>query len=520
MLVDRVQELPPGPPGSRDVLIIGAGTAGLFLAQLLADRGYRVTILEGGGRTATTEFNRDQVELVGRTHRASVEGRALGLGGTSTLWGGQLAPFDREDFTRDYAPWPISAEQVISRYDEVYAHLGVSDGLNDDDYRSRLGGAAVPGEPIERFFTRWLPVPNFARLYGPRLRAADGPQVVLNTRVDAFRFVDQRLVAVQGESGGERFELAVNRVVISTGTLGSLRLLLGSGARGGMPWSDHPWLGDALQDHISMPLGSVTPTDPRLFRELFENARVGAVRLQPKLRWSVAGRAEQGANAPGVSGIFLFASDLAEHLANLKILARGLGAAASGETLRRVPASLMAVGRNFAPFVWRYVRDRRVMAFWDRGLTLQAQAEQLPIRRSRVRLTDGRAADGLPRLEIDWRIDGSELAGIATFARAARDRLAAHGLARVDLLPAVETGSNEMLAAEQGGTNHPCGGARMGSSPSSSIVDPDLRVHGVANLHLLSASAFPTSSHANCTLTLLALALRLADHIVSQGDRS
>ncbi|MEI6160725.1 MAG: GMC family oxidoreductase, partial [Roseococcus sp.] len=60
---------------------------------------------------------------------------------------------------------------------------------------------------------------------------------------------------------------------------------------------------------------------------------------------------------------------------------------------------------------------------------------------------------------------------------------------------------------------HHLGTARMGHSPTSSVVDAQARVHGIRNLSLAGAAIFPTSGQANPTLTLVALALRLADRL-------
>jgi len=53
----------------------------------------------------------------------------------------------------------------------------------------------------------------------------------------------------------------------------------------------------------------------------------------------------------------------------------------------------------------------------------------------------------------------------------------------------------------------------MSADRSGGVVDPDCRVHGIDNLFVASSSVFPTSSHANPTLTIVALAIRLADHL-------
>jgi choline dehydrogenase-like flavoprotein len=64
---------------------------------------------------------------------------------------------------------------------------------------------------------------------------------------------------------------------------------------------------------------------------------------------------------------------------------------------------------------------------------------------------------------------------------------------------------------------HHIGTTRMGRDPGSSVVDADCRVHGVGNLSIASAAVFPTSSQANPTLTVVALALRLAGRLRSES---
>ncbi len=63
--------------------------------------------------------------------------------------------------------------------------------------------------------------------------------------------------------------------------------------------------------------------------------------------------------------------------------------------------------------------------------------------------------------------------------------------------------------------DHHMGALRMSKSPEDGILNPDLMVHTVDNLYVASCAAFPTSGCANPTLTIVALALRLADHLNS-----
>ncbi len=67
------------------------------------------------------------------------------------------------------------------------------------------------------------------------------------------------------------------------------------------------------------------------------------------------------------------------------------------------------------------------------------------------------------------------------------------------------------------GDNHPTGTTRISDDPARGVVDRDCRVHGIENLYIAGSSVFPTSGYANPTLTIIAMAARLADHLRTSG---
>ena len=81
------------------VCIIGAGTAGLFLARLLRQQGLNLVLVDAGGSIArsSVEMN-EHCEQLGTYYRGAESGRSFGLGGTSVLWGGQMIPLAESDF--------------------------------------------------------------------------------------------------------------------------------------------------------------------------------------------------------------------------------------------------------------------------------------------------------------------------------------------------------------------------------------------------------------------------------------
>ena len=63
-------------------------------------------------------------------------------------------------------------------------------------------------------------------------------------------------------------------------------------------------------------------------------------------------------------------------------------------------------------------------------------------------------------------------------------------------------------------TTHQCGTLCFGTDPRASVLDPYCRAHDVENLFVVDASFFPSSAAVNPGLTIVAQALRVADHIL------
>jgi choline dehydrogenase-like flavoprotein len=142
--------------------------------------------------------------------------------------------------------------------------------------------------------------------------------------------------------------------------------------------------------------------------------------------------------------------------------------------------------------------------------SLDFHAEQEPNPASRVRLSDARDELGMRRLHVDWRYTERDVhtvkASLAALAQAMRDS----GVGSFDYAP--EEVEHEMTRYGAYGGHH-IGTARMGTDPADSVVDADCRLHELDNLYVSGAAVFPTSSQANPTLTIVAMALRLGDHL-------
>jgi choline dehydrogenase-like flavoprotein len=142
--------------------------------------------------------------------------------------------------------------------------------------------------------------------------------------------------------------------------------------------------------------------------------------------------------------------------------------------------------------------------------SIDFHAEQQPNPESRVQLGTQHDKLGMPRLRVDWHYSSTDIHTVAEAFRMMAEELARSGCGRLEYQP--DTLEQSMVRDGAYGGHH-IGTARMGASPSTSVVNSDCRVHGLHNLFIASSAVFPTSGQANPTLTIVALALRLADHL-------
>ena len=140
---------------------------------------------------------------------------------------------------------------------------------------------------------------------------------------------------------------------------------------------------------------------------------------------------------------------------------------------------------------------------------LNVRLEQTPNPNSRITLSQDLDALGLKRLNLDWRLTELEKRTVKVLAMTIGSEFGRLNMGRFQLPQwLVEDGDPGWT----GGCHH-MGTTRMSDNPKLGVVNSDCRVHGVNNLYVAGSSVFPTSGFVNPTFTIVALALRLVDHL-------
>lgn len=491
-----------------DVCIIGGGAAGLSLAAEFLGTRWRVVVLESGSHhpDAFGEALND-LDCLGLPHDGARLGRRRGLGGTTRAWGGQLLPLRSSEVEpRAWVPhsgWPLTLDELQPFYRRVEAMLGV-EGPPYDAQTWKTIGIAPPAFDARRFcvrFSQWAPLTrrNFAVLMRRAISSSRNVTVFLDSTVTSLDCTvgGENIRSVRARSReGRTIEVRARVVVLACGAIETPRLLLAHGLanRSGL-------VGRFFQDHISYVAGVVQPRSRAELQRLFDPRYLGRTMLTAKIEPTDTQQRDQGMlNAMGH-----IAFEIPEALGLLEIR-RLLRAVQSGEL--RMPrleevCALVRGGGELTRLVFSRLVQRRRRSPSYGGVRLLVDVEQAPNPESRITLSQKKDALGVPLPALDWRLSGQEQATLSAYSRALAAEFDARGLGSVTLAETPE--ARDIF--------HHMGTTRMSGSAKEGVTNTDLRCHDVDNLFVASAAVFPTGGIANPTMTILALSLRLADHL-------
>lgn len=524
-MFEDARRLTPGTRPLFDVCIVGAGAAGITLALGLAGRGLKIIMLESGGRRASPA-GRDLAggETRGQPYFPLADTRLRRFGGTTGWWTGECRPLD---VAEDLAPrpwlghpgWPIDPCQLETYYARAAPLCGL-DAWPFDPPEPWFVDAGLEPLPLppDRFSTRVFGYSgrlDFAAAHGAALERATDVIVLfhatatgLATSPDGTRVEAVRCATL----GGGRFEVAASVVVLATGGIENARLLLASNDRrpAGLG-NDHDQVGRCFMEHLFF-------DDVARFTPSRALPQIGLYGRRHRLR----GASVKATLAPTAASLitaglpnlcFKFASSLKRRrgitaaMALRDCLRSGFPPSGRAALLKDLlvdgPASALALLRGRGERDFDGPRG-------PRPLLVTVVAEQLPNAESRVRLGASRDALGQRAAQLDWRLAARDRTAWRDGLRLLRDTLAEVGLGQLEIL----IGKDAALERLRGGRHH-MGTTRMSADPRHGVVDANCRVHGVANLFVAGSSVFPTGGHANPTLTIVALALRLAEHLGS-----
>jgi choline dehydrogenase-like flavoprotein len=497
MLLDA-EELANGSVLEAKVVIAGGGMAGLLLARQLGDAGIDVIVLESGGqapdaRVQSLYAGKMTLGGPGNPDRELddylISSRVRCLGGSGNVWGGKCAPLDPLDYQQRewvaHSGWPVTRSAMQPFYDRACDLLGLPHFSDDPQAMTGAAESLFAGRSTKftarpRCYTRSSGASDGGAYHAYKQSAAqhERVRVYLKANLGRIKLSDdgQRVTFLEVRClNGCTHQARADTYILAMGGIENARLLLYSDDvhRGGVG-NHSDWLGRGFQGHATIEQDAQTSL-------VLMRSPTALAPLNPANR--------------SKPHIVLGVSDAAQRDTK--------GVNFTVTVTRRVEPEL-----DSGAAVQALARRMTDVTTSDRYLTY-FMIEHTPNRDSRLRLMPDELDElKMPRIRLDMRYGAVEFESLApTVAMFASE------LGRCEAGRAQWRGERGDLIAAMSLSRHHMGATRMAVNAKDGVVDEHCRVHGVRNLYVAGSSVFPTSGIANPTLTLLALAFRLGDHL-------
>jgi choline dehydrogenase-like flavoprotein len=518
-----------------DLCIIGAGAAGITIAREFIGSNTKVCCVESGGLFLEEEtqslYDGENVGLPYSLYST----RLRFFGGSTNHWTGHCKPLNEADFTeRSWVPhsgWPITRKIMDPFYERAQKLCELGAFIYDERLLEGLTDARpidwLPEKLINKFWQASPPT-RFGIVYKEEIEKATNVTVLLNANVTnlsanntASSLDDIQIATLEGKVG----RIKAKKFVLACGGIENVRILLNS--NGVVPQglgNQNDLVGRFFMEHIGVTCGTLVAKDtPDHFSTY--SSRPGIRFTSPILH--------NGQNPVDILIRACLSDQLQqkERLLNCAGFLNGKWDSEHGISVARELRDNLKnweIPDDFWKKVWQVMKDLDEVAIqtyqgmFNEGETvvppkftsynLYVTSEQAPNFDSRVKLSEDKDQLGMKKVQLDWRLTKLDKRTLQELSKAFGTELGRLNLARLKIEDWLLSDDNDWPPT-LGKGNHHMGTTRMSDDPKKGVVDKNCRLHGMDNLYIAGSSVFPTGGYSPPTLTIVALGVRLADHL-------
>lgn len=513
MLIDG-RRIERGATLETHVCIVGAGAAGLTLAQAFDGAPFTVTLLESGG----FHYDAAAQSLADGTAEADpypfMESRARRFGGSTTRWSGACIPLDAGDFqAKPWLPhsgWPFERRSLWPYYQQARKIFGLSNGDPPVPEASPFHQA-----PLEAKIVQLSSPLDLGQKYRQQIvRSQNITLVAFANLTQLLTDADgQQITRLEVQQGPDRsFSITPQTVILATGGIENARLLLASNQQ--QPrglGNSHDLVGRFFMEHYYKVVGILPLNHHRQAARLFTDFQP----VESTCYQGTFGLTDEHRNQHQLlnTHVRLYRYSQLEDSPAVIAAKQLPGSLLRDRNWTAAASACQKIVHSNWPVLPRYIGWH----FWNKlnssarfeHVRLQTWVEQEPDPANRVMLSPQRDRLGQPQAHLDFGFSQRTWSSVKQSLQHMDRALQAQGLGCLEY----EAARCEHLASYDKIGLHHMGTTRMHNSPRHGVVDSNCKVHQLSNLYVAGSSVFPTGGAANPTLTIAALALRLADHI-------
>ncbi len=454
-----------------EIAIIGGGAAGLYLADKLDNKENSI-LIESGPKEKFYKENKYHRFLMPKNlkHKLHTD-QISGLGGNTNIWGGQLLPFTKFDINKKNG-WPIKWEEISKIYESITKELlGEEIDFYSKEYIEKSTNTKIL-ESKNIFFnihvSSWLKQPNFKKIYFTNI--SNKMHIFYEHYVDYISYEKDKYYKLFCLNNNKKQIIKAKKVIIACGAIQSVRILINSCRISNLISNNN--IGKGFMDHGAIQFSKIKVNDRFRFLSLF-NSKYSSYGNKLSIRLSASDEYIKK-NKANISGMFMIIPPK--------------------NILKRIINVLTIIcTRKYLRFIYKPFGE----------IVLCFLVEQDSSLKNNIDLTQS----GIPF--INWQISKKEVETINDYAQIIlNDKEVGKLIKTIEKFP-----NQNYIFSKMTDNNHPMGGAAMHIDKSKRVVDSNLELVGCKGIFVCSTAIFPSGSHSNPTMTLLAFSKRLASKL-------
>ncbi|MBS1933283.1 MAG: GMC family oxidoreductase [Bacteroidetes bacterium] len=510
MYIDA-RELENGSLIEGDICIIGAGAAGISMALQYINTPYKIILLEGGGFDYDDKVQELYVgKITGQPYYPLKSARLHYFGGTTGHWAGMCTTFDAIDFTKrswvEHSGWPIKREDLDPFYERAHKIVEIGPYNYSLDYWLKQNPAFVPlpldSNVVWSKMWQFSPPTRFGKKYKDVI--VNAKNIHLYTYANAVEIRGNENVSsitsvTVKNYAGKTHTVKAKYFILACCAIQNTRLLLSSNkqAKAGIG-NDNDLVGRFFMEHLEINSAELWLHKPDPLKLYMLNTLARAeLAIHPK-------KQEEFQMLNGTASLSVLETAKKRHPA-----IETWSKEDPRESLNNLHESdNNAMKKSF------YGKINQLISPDASAYQLFTRIEQAPNPSSRVMLDTEKDYLGVPKPILHWVLTPQEKRSIRMLYKLIGQQVGLAGIGRIRMMEYLQDENDDSWPSFTGGGWHHMGTTRMSDDPKKGVVDANCKIHGVDNLFVAGSSCYATGAAVNPTLTVIALSLRLSDHVL------
>ena len=473
-----------------------------------------MTIIEAGGeKKSNNKIN--TYKFINYPYEGALINEKFILGGTSTIWGGQMIPIKKSDIqNRNYIgikSWNIKYQDIAKYFPIVMKCL---------NFKFIQGSKIINSKKKFNFFNKYFDlrfstfikdkIKNFYEFFYKQIKEDENLSIYINAKVfEINNFKKSNCVRniMAKSDNGNILNIETETVIICCGAIESTRLLFiyNKKNKNFIKKNKSP-LGNFFCDQLSFICGEFIIKDWKKFilhfSPIYRNKLIHNPRLELKDKFQKKNK------LPSAYCHFIFVKN---KINKFDLLIKKIFRTKSFKfkliiiIILAVPEIVKNIYNLFYfRILFRYVWFRK-----PKKILFSIVLEQIPNFNNKLFINNKNNSN---KLAIDWNIEKKNIKYVKLISKKFKDSWIKSGYNEIaELKTSITNNLNQKNFVRS--AYHPTGSIRMGSKKSNSVINNNLKLWNVNNLYICSTAIFPSASCSNTGFTLLALATKLEHYL-------